>query len=177
MPIENERKFVLDEDGQPDPRLSRAPGVTKSRLTQAYLDSAGVRIRSIEVAGRLHHVFSFKRPVDGQMVEIETEIDDADFKRLWTLGRETLSKTLYSWDDGRFHWDIDFFKTGDGRTSGGRWPKSRCPSTSSDRRRSRRAWRVTCWGWRHPATRDSPRRGWPISRMPSVCWPRSAPRV
>src|SRR5437879_9121737 len=116
MPIENERKFVLNEDGQLEFRLSQAPGVTKSRLTQAYLDSAGVRIRSIDSAGKLRHVFSFKRPVDGQMVEIETDIDAADFKRLWTLARETLSKTRYSWADGRFHWDVDFFKTGEGRT-------------------------------------------------------------
>ncbi len=120
MPIENERKFVLNEDGQLEPRLAQAPGVTRSRLSQAYLDSAGVRIRSIETrgetGGKLRHVFSFKRPVNGQMVEIETEIDEADFKRLWTIARETLSKTRYSWADGRFHWDIDFFKTGDGRT-------------------------------------------------------------
>ena len=120
MPIENERKFVLNEDGQLEPRLAQAPGVTRSRLTQAYLDSAGVRIRSIETRSetgvKLRYVFSFKRPVDGQMVEIETGIDEADFKRLWTLSRETLRKTRYSWADGRFHWDIDFFKTGDGRT-------------------------------------------------------------
>jgi len=96
--------------------LARTPGVTCSRLTQAYLDSAGVRIRSIETAGKLRHVCSFKRLVDGQMVEIETEIDAADFKRLWTLSRETLGKTRYSWPDGHFHWDIDFFKTGEGRT-------------------------------------------------------------
>jgi len=116
MPIENERKFVLSEDGQLEPRLSQAPGVTRSLLTQAYLDAPGVRIRSIETAGKLRHVFSFKRPVDGQMVEIETEIDAADFKRLWTLARETLRKTRYSWTDGRFHWDTDFFKADDGQT-------------------------------------------------------------
>jgi len=116
MPIENERKFVLNEDGQLEPRLAQAPGVIRSRLTQAYLDSAGVRIRSIETAGKLRYVFSFKRPVEGQMVEIETGIDETDFKRLWTIGRETLRKTRYSWVDGRFHWDIDFFKTGEGRT-------------------------------------------------------------
>jgi CYTH domain-containing protein len=116
MPIENERKFVLDEDGQLEPALAETPGVTTSRLTQAYLDSPGVRIRSIEAAGWRRYVFGFKRPVDGQMVEIESEIDAADFKRLWTLARETLCKTRYSWDDGRFHWDIDFFKTTDGRT-------------------------------------------------------------
>jgi CYTH domain-containing protein len=116
MPIENERKFVLNEDGQLEPRLAQVPGVTKSRLIQAYLDAPGVRIRSIETAGKLRHVFSFKRPVDGQMVEIETGIDETDFKRLWTLSRETLRKTRYSWADGRFHWDTDFFKAGDGRT-------------------------------------------------------------
>lgn len=116
MPIENERKFVLNEDGQLEPRLAQVPGVTKSCLIQAYLDAPGVRIRSIETAGKLRHVFSFKRPVDGQMVEIETGIDETDFKRLWTLSRETLRKTRYSWADGRFHWDTDFFKAGDGRT-------------------------------------------------------------
>jgi CYTH domain-containing protein len=116
MPIENERKFVLDEDGRLEPRLAQTPGVTRSCLTQAYLDSPGVRIRSIESAGTTRHIFGFKRPVDGQMVEIETEIDATDFNRLWTLGRETLNKTRYSWADGRFHWDTDFFKTADGRT-------------------------------------------------------------
>ena len=116
MPIENERKFVLDEDGRLEPQLAQAPGVTTSRLSQAYLDSPGVRVRSIATAGRVRYVFGFKRTVDGQMVEIETEIDAADFRRLWTLARETLGKTRYSWDDGRYHWDIDFFKTADGRT-------------------------------------------------------------
>jgi CYTH domain-containing protein len=116
MPIENERKFVLDKDGGLEFSLGRAPGVTASRLCQAYLDSPGVRIRSIETAGGTRYIFGFKRPVEGQMVEIETEIDAADFKRLWTLRRETLNKTRYSWADGQVHWDIDFFKTDDGRT-------------------------------------------------------------
>ncbi len=116
MPIENERKFVLDEDGRLEARLAQARDVTRSRLTQAYLDSPGVRIRAIETAGQTHHIFSFKRPVEGQMVEIETEIDATDFKRLWTLCREKLNKTRYSWADGRFHWDVDFFKAADGRT-------------------------------------------------------------
>jgi CYTH domain-containing protein len=116
MPIENERKFVLDEDGGLEASLAQAPGVVRSRLAQGYLDSPGVRIRSVETGGRTRYVFTFKRPVDGQMVEIETDIDEADFKRLWSVCRETLAKTRYSWADGRFHWDIDFFKTSDGRT-------------------------------------------------------------
>jgi CYTH domain-containing protein len=116
MPIENERKFVLDEDGGLETRLAQAPGVVRSRITQAYLDSPGVRIRSIKSAGRMRYVFTFKRPVDARMVEIETDIDEADFKRLWSVSRETLNKTRYSWPDGRFHWDTDFFKTPDGHT-------------------------------------------------------------
>ena len=65
---------------------------------------------------RTRHVFTYKRPVDGQMVEIETDISAVDFERLWSHRRETLQKARYSWPDGRFHWDVDFFKTDEGRT-------------------------------------------------------------
>jgi CYTH domain-containing protein len=116
MPIENERKFVLEDDGSLERRLTAKPGVTRSYLRQAYLEASGVRIRSIESGGRIRHVFTYKRPVDDQMVEIETEIAPIDFERLWKLRRETLQKARYSWNEGRFHWDVDFFKTEDGRT-------------------------------------------------------------
>ena len=116
MPIENERKFVLEDDGKLEPQLAQTPGVTKSLLRQAYLDVSGLRIRSIEAQGTKRHVFTFKRAVDGQVVEIETDISPADFDRLWSQRRETLQKVRYSWPDGRFHWDVDFFKTDEGRT-------------------------------------------------------------
>ena len=45
MPIENERKFVLeDDDGGLERMLAETPGVTRSYLRQAYLDSSGLRI-------------------------------------------------------------------------------------------------------------------------------------
>jgi CYTH domain-containing protein len=116
MPIENERKFVLQDDGTLERRLAAAPGVVRSFLRQAYLDASGLRIRTIEQGSRTRHVFSFKRPVDDQMVEIETDIAPVDFERLWKLRRESLQKVRYSWRDGRFHWDVDFFKADDGRT-------------------------------------------------------------
>jgi CYTH domain-containing protein len=116
MPIENERKFVLLDDGTLEQRLAHAPGVTRSLLRQAYLDVSGLRIRSIEAEGAKRHVFTYKREVDGQVVEIETDISTADFERLWSQRRETLQKARYSWPDGRFHWDVDFFKTDEGRT-------------------------------------------------------------
>ena len=37
-------------------------------------------------------------------------------QRLWSQRRETLQKLRYSWADGPFHWDVDFFKTDDNRT-------------------------------------------------------------
>jgi len=116
MPIENERKFVLEDDGTLEARLMTKPGATRHYLRQAYLDASGLRIRSMERAGRTRHVFTYKRPVDDQMVEIETEIAPVDFDRLWKLRRETLQKARYSWNEGHFHWDVDFFKTDDGRT-------------------------------------------------------------
>ena len=116
MPTENERKFVLKNDRELEMRLAQAPGVTRSLIVQAYLDSLGVRIRAIDAGGGVQRIFTFKRPVDGQVVEIETELASADFNRLWKLRRETLQKVRYSWPDGRFHWDVDVFKSRDGCT-------------------------------------------------------------
>lgn len=116
MPIENERKFVLKNDCELEKRLAQAPGVARKLLIQAYLDAPGLRIRTIETDGQLSHVFTYKRTVDGQVVEIETELEADDFRRLWKLRRESLQKVRYSWPDGRFHWDVDFFKTETGRT-------------------------------------------------------------
>src|SRR5215510_11135644 len=115
MPIENERKFVLRDDGL-EAALAARPGVSRSFLRQAYLDVSGMRIRSVEAGSRTGHVFTYKRPVEGQVVEIETEISAVDFSRLWSQCRETLQKVRYSWADGPFHWDVDFFKTDEGGT-------------------------------------------------------------
>lgn len=116
MPIENERKFVLELDSRLERRLAAAPGVARSFLRQAYLEASGLRIRAIEAGGRTRHIFGYKRTVDDQVVEIETEISPIDFERLWKLRRETLQKMRYSWSDGRFQWDVDFFKADDGST-------------------------------------------------------------
>jgi CYTH domain-containing protein len=117
MPIENERKFVLEDgDGGLERILGQTPGVTRSYLRQAYLDSSGLHIRSIDAGGMTRHIFSYKRSVDDQMVEIETEVPAVDFERLWKIRCETLQKARYSWEDAPFHWDVDFFRTDDGRT-------------------------------------------------------------
>jgi hypothetical protein len=116
MPIENEWKFVLATEGDLEPRLAQAPGVTRGLIVQAYLDAPGIRLRVVEVAGKRHHIFTFKRSIDGEVVEIETYISTDDFQRLWKLRKETLQKVRYSWPDGRFGWDVDFFKSTEGKT-------------------------------------------------------------
>ena len=117
MPIENERKYVLDDlSGALEARLAETPGVTRTYLRQAYLEAPGLRIRAIEAADRTRHIFGYKRTVEDQVVEIETEISKLDFERLWTLRRETLQKARYSWPNGHFRWDVDFFKSNDGKT-------------------------------------------------------------
>jgi CYTH domain-containing protein len=116
MPIENERKFVLKDDGKLEAQLASRPGVSRNFLRQAYLDAPGLRIRSIEADGKIDHVFTYKRTIDGQVVEIETGLSAADFARLWTQRIESLQKVRYSWGEGRFHWDIDFFRRDDGST-------------------------------------------------------------
>jgi CYTH domain-containing protein len=117
MPIENERKFVLDDPhGELERRLASAqPSIRRAAIRQAYLDTVGLRIRRFDRDGTVSHVFSYKRPVDGAMVEIEREIDALDFERLWTLRRESLEKVRFSIPDGECLWDIDFFKD-EGRT-------------------------------------------------------------
>jgi CYTH domain-containing protein len=117
MPIENERKFVLrDPEGVLERALASAcPPWRRYCIRQAYLDAPGLRIRRFEDPDGIQHIFSFKRPVGAEMVEIETEMSAVDFQRLWTLRRESLEKERYHLADGRCGWDVDFFKH-DGRT-------------------------------------------------------------
>ena len=117
MPIENERKFVLNEQATGlEAELGALPGVSRHLLRQAYLDAPGLRIRALEGDGKTDHVFTYKRTIDGQVVEIETGLSAVDFARLWTQRLEALVKVRYSWPDGSYHWDVDFFKRDDGST-------------------------------------------------------------
>ena len=112
MPVENERKFVLhDPHGALEQALGNVrPAIRRTAIRQAYLDTVGLRIRRFDRGGAISHIFSYKRPVDDVMVEIEQEIDTRDFERLWTLRRESLEKVRFTIPAGDCQWDIDFFK-------------------------------------------------------------------
>ena len=53
---------------------------------------------------------------DAVRAALQSMIAPIDFERLWKLRRETLQKARYTWRDGRFQWDVDFFKGDDGVT-------------------------------------------------------------
>ena len=117
MPIENERKFVLDDDGTLERTLAATPGV------DAQLPAPGLSRR----LGPAHPLDRSRRP-DASRLHLQAagrrpdgRDRDRDQRRSTSSGcgrirRETLQKARYSWGDGRFHWDVDFFKTDDGRT-------------------------------------------------------------
>jgi CYTH domain-containing protein len=117
MPIENERKFVLrDADGALERALAAAcPPWTQFAIRQAYLDAPGLRIRRFTRGVDAKHIFSYKRLIGSEMVEIETAMSAADFERLWTLRREALEKVRFHLAADDCGWDVDFFKA-EGRT-------------------------------------------------------------
>lgn len=106
MPIENEFKYPLRISEELIERL----GVEfiSERLEQGYLSKEN-RIRrstSCEVAVC---TFTFKTMTKSGLVEIETEISEEDFERLWPLASNRLEKTRYAFDAEGVHWDVDFF--------------------------------------------------------------------
>lgn len=105
--IENERKFVLDIDE--DFFINHF--YTQHIIKQGYLSSE-CRIRSYDES----YIFTYKKLVEDELIEIETEITKDDFDKLWTQTKNQLSKTRYtemSYGDNK--WEIDFFKN-DGYT-------------------------------------------------------------
>lgn len=123
--IENERKYVLlpkNEIGfMTDLELMGTTTVDK--ITQGYLPG-GARIRSIVnkyeypymdpdtqemvfPAGNLK--FTYKVRVGADLVEIETDLSQADYNKLITIARGTIVKTRITVPVGDLKWEVDFF--------------------------------------------------------------------
>jgi CYTH domain-containing protein len=118
MGVENEFNYCLhDPRGRLEARLRSMPAVRRLEMRQGYL-SNDLRIRAMRDAatGDTEFVMSFKRSVDGRVVEVETPMDEADFRRLWKTCETTLRKTRYAYAEGDVHWDVDYFRTRKGET-------------------------------------------------------------
>ncbi len=93
MPIENERKFVPEDDGTLEARLMTKPRRDASYLRQAHLESSGLRIRSMEQSGRHDpprlHLQALRSTTRWSRTEHPTSDRPIDFIRLGSSGRET----------------------------------------------------------------------------------------
>ena len=111
MPIENEFRYVLQGDCDTLSRNLRAlPDSCVERIEQGDL-STGVRLRWAlnENDGSVIRTLTVKRKIDGDTVEIETAVSEADFKRLWPSCDTRHGKTRFRFQDGEHHWDVDLF--------------------------------------------------------------------
>jgi CYTH domain-containing protein len=114
MPIENERKLILDPSGSQQllSDLRKIPDVKFMDITQGYL-SSGARIRHIVFHGpptEDQYLFTFKVKVMGAVCEIECPITPHDYHKLMLITKPVILKTRAKIVQGDLTWDIDFFK-------------------------------------------------------------------
>lgn len=114
MPVEREFKYVLHD---PEKTLfnflkNRAKWDQKV-LTQSYIND-NVRLRRIgldETDQNLKYYFTYKKMVENELIEIETEIDQYDYNKLISIvepGR-TLMKTRFDmFESENVTWSIDY---------------------------------------------------------------------
>ena len=101
MPIENERKYLLDMSSIDEISTN---SIAKKQIKQGYL-SKSARIRSTNQDNVISYFFTFKKLVDKKLVEIETLISKKDFEKLWTVAKFKIKKIRYLYEK----WEIDFF--------------------------------------------------------------------
>lgn len=111
MAIEHEIKYVLKASAFVEACMR---GCDPARLEQHYLTDE-CRIRRTTTQAGTEAVFTFKRMTDQGLVEIETDIADADYERLLPTATHGLIKHRTSFDVDDEHWDIDLFEAPNGR--------------------------------------------------------------
>lgn len=115
MPVENEWKYVLKV-----PDLGRymmtLRGVMlgqRFEIMQGYLDDHSRIRKMVPLNGSPIWYFTHKRRVGSDLIEIETEISESDYERLWTLvrpGLDVIDKTRIKVKVADDMWEIDFIK-------------------------------------------------------------------
>lgn len=107
MPVENERKYILDLKFD----AASLRDWEQHQIEQRYLDD-GPRIRRFDDT----YLFTYKRWIDkeGCLLEIEQEISEIDYRRLCGHCTESLIKTRYLRQIGDEEWVVDFLKAPDG---------------------------------------------------------------
>jgi CYTH domain-containing protein len=115
VPVENELKVILHADNLPAllNAIKKLPESNTYDITQGYL-SGSTRIRHVvphDSSSKEQFLFTFKKSVLGNVVEIETEISVHDYHKLFLIVKPVVHKTRIKYKNGNHTWDIDFFKT------------------------------------------------------------------
>lgn len=110
MPIENERKYIIDLDCDKIEWLCEKYNGVLYNIKQAYIN--GGRIRLIQQHNHMpRFMFTWKiRRPDMSMIEIETDIPERDFDELWNMAGIVILKQRVKIFDNIVTWDIDFLK-------------------------------------------------------------------
>lgn len=107
MPIENERKYVLNlQTSENDVKIVSD---CIEHIEQSYLVSGkkqSLRIRKSIVGKNIIYKMTFKQTVAKKTVEVETLISQKDYDMLYETSTSRLKKTRYRVGE----WEIDFFK-------------------------------------------------------------------
>lgn len=125
MPQEYELKFVLQNMDLENNLRKLAldnPAYSVVLIEQHYL-SKPARLRKATTlirhghdcgkAGDVSHKFAYKPKINGSVLEIETEIDEDDFRLLLSETKKSLLKIRFQEEQPckNEHWIVDFFKS------------------------------------------------------------------
>ena len=111
MPIENERKFVLNLDNHLNviSHIEALHECKHTRIHQIYLPG-GIRARALkDKDNHTKFIFGYKKKINGKILEIETEISPNDFNSLYSIKKSFLLKNRLSWITDEYTWDLDLF--------------------------------------------------------------------
>lgn len=114
MPIENERKLLLDHTKSDllMADLRKHQDVEMMDITQGYL-SGGARIRHVvyhKSSNEDKYIFTFKVKVMGSTVEVECPLDPHDYHKLMLIVNPMVFKTRAKIVQKLHTWDIDFLR-------------------------------------------------------------------
>ncbi|WP_162938056.1 hypothetical protein [Kiloniella sp. EL199] len=111
MPVENEYKFALyDPDGKLEEKLLTSD-CFRVAIRQGYIRK-GARIREWHdlQSQTVRYIFTYKHRVDDDVIEVETDISEEDFNRLWSVREYDVSKIRFKFIVDGMTWDVDFLK-------------------------------------------------------------------
>jgi CYTH domain-containing protein len=117
MPIENERKLLLDSNKAKEllavlKQSTAHYNIEFFDITQGYLsNNARIRKKVSHVSGLDEFYFTYKKKIGHQTIELEQTISVHDYQKLFLIVKPVIVKTRVKIKDGDITWDVDFFKT------------------------------------------------------------------